>query len=56
MKCLICSRTKQGAIICYPCRLASDRLIRNGFTALEVFIIMMYPKRRVNYGKYYFSY
>ena len=44
MKCLVCGRTKQGAMVCHPCRLAADRLIRNGFSALETFIIMRYPK------------
>ena len=46
MKCIICGRTKQGAMVCLPCRQAADRLIRNGFTSLEVFIVMMYPKHR----------
>jgi len=44
MKCLVCGRTKQGAMVCRPCRQAADRLIRNGFSAEDVFIVMMYPQ------------
>lgn len=44
MECIVCGRTKQGAMVCHPCRQAADRLIRNGFSAQEVFIIMMYGK------------
>ena len=44
MKCLVCGRTKQGAMVCRPCRQAADRLIRNEFSAEDVFIVMMYPQ------------
>lgn len=49
-KCIICGRDKQGAVVCHPCRCASNRLIENGLDSLEVYIVMMYAKHRVNFG------
>jgi len=48
--CVICGRDKQGANVCHPCRLAANRLLENGLTSLEVYIVMMFAKHRVNYG------
>lgn len=44
IKCIVCGRDKQGAMVCYPCRCAANRLIENGFTAKEVFLVMMFSK------------
>ena len=51
IRCIICGRDKQGAMVCYPCRCASNRLIENGVSPLETYIIMMFSKHRVNFGE-----
>ena len=44
VKCVCCGRTRQGANVCRPCRQASNRLLGNGFTAKETFLVMMFSK------------
>ena len=44
IKCVVCGRDKQGANVCYPCRCAINRLIENGISAKEVFLIMMFKR------------
>jgi len=48
-KCIICGRDK-WAVVCRPCRQASSRLIENRISPLETYIVMMWPKHRVNFG------
>jgi len=49
-KCIICGRDKQGAVVCYPCRCACNRMLEYGLDPLEVYIVMVWPKHRVNFG------
>ena len=44
VKCVICGRTRQGANVCSPCRQAGNRLLNNGFTSKETFLVMMFSK------------
>ena len=49
-KCVICGRTRQGANVCYPCRCAVIRLLDNGFSVEEMFLVMMFAKHRKSFS------
>ncbi|MFW9877401.1 MAG: hypothetical protein ACFFG0_30295 [Candidatus Thorarchaeota archaeon] len=49
IKCIACGRDKLGPIwntsnVCRNCRCVANRLLENGFTTLETFIVLMYNK------------
>ncbi|MFX0188720.1 MAG: hypothetical protein ACFE8A_13400 [Candidatus Hodarchaeota archaeon] len=52
IKCIVCGRIRLGpiwntAVICNNCRNLTTRLLKNGFTTLETYIVLMYGKHRV---------
>jgi len=47
IKCVACGRDKLGPIwntsnVCRNCRCVANRLLKNGFTVLETYIVLMY--------------
>lgn len=55
IKCIICYTLKLGyyyntSVICPHCRKLTERLIKNNFTCLEIYIIMMFKKHRKSFS------